>query len=233
MKGKRRSQSAILARTIDTTYLMKMLSVSKHTGFQPQPETPKDDEIGTCTIEQSPPTLKPLPPVVKHGELGMKVEVRGLREEAEKTRSKDLTTKVSLRKKKLPPIPKTPSPTKQTEAIKSSPPLSPTSPSGSMTPSPRRSANIEPIRVSIVSVGERVTTGEHPRPRPNKRKSSGRLSRGWSPPQIVQPVTGSAVSSLSPQRIESRGEGGETTPINPNNSMLINISPSEFLNDYA
>ncbi len=245
VNGKRRSHSAILARTVDTRHLMKLLSVSKHTGFQPQTTniTPRVDHIEESTLEQTPPVqaIKPLPPVVKYGELSMKVEVKGLRE-AEQSK-KTHSTKISPKRKNLPPIHKTPSPINQVPPpVSSNKSFSPRSSTPSGTSSPQRPVNdVEPIRVSIVSVGEGVATGggEHPQWQQHKRKSSGRLSHGWSPPQTVQPITGSAVGT--PQTVQpitgsavdslSSRRGRATTPTNPNNSMLLVISPSEFLND--
>ena len=101
-KGRRRSRSAILARTVDTEHLMKLLSVSKQTGFHPQ-NSPRDHNELSTVGGQSPSipvVLTPLPraPVVKYdGELGMKVEVRGLRQTEQHTaHSKNATELVAI-----------------------------------------------------------------------------------------------------------------------------------------
>ena len=221
-KGRQRSRSAILARTVDTEHLMKLLSVSKQTG-------PRDHHEHSTAGVQSPSVpvvLKPLPraPVVKYdGELGMKVEVRGVHQAEQYTTN---STELSPRRQKLPPIAKTPSPIKPKSSYKQS------SSSPTTTITPRRPSTTEPIRVSIVSVGEVVITEEQTRTRQHKRKNSARLSHGWSPPSTVEPITGSAMIGTSRQHSARSREGSvreEDTPINPSNSMLIKVNVNEYL----
>ena len=234
-KGRRRSRSAILARTVDTEHLMKLLSVSKQTGFHPQ-NSPRDHNELSTVGGQSPSVpvvLKPLPraPVVKYdGELGMKVEVRGLRQTEQHTAHSKNATELSPRRQKLPPIAKTPLPVKQIEPISSYRKRSSSTPTTIITP--RRPSTTEPIRVSIVSVGEAVITEEQTRTRRQKRKSSARLSHGWSPPQTVEPITGSAMIGTSREHSPRSREGcvrEEGASINPNNSMLIKVNVNEYL----
>ncbi len=230
-KGRQRSRSAILARTVDTEHLMKLLSVSKQTGFHPQ-NSPRDHNEHSTAGVQSPSTpvvLKPLPraPVLKYdGELGIKVEVRGVHQAEQYTMNSKDATELSPRRQKLPPIAKTPSPIKPKSSYKQS------SSSPTTTITPRRPSTTEPIRVSIVSVGEVVITEEQTRTRQHKRKNSARLSHGWSPPSTVEPITGSAMIGTSRQHSARSREGGageEDTPINPSNSMLIKVNVNEYL----
>ena len=231
-KGRRRSRSAILARTIDTEHLMKLLSVSKQTGFHPQ-NSPRDHHNELSTVRGQSPSvpvvLKPLPraPVVKYdGELGMKVEVRGLRQAEQHTAHSKNATELSPRRQKLPPIAKTSLPVKQIEPI-SSYKRSSSTPTTIITP--RRPSTTEPIRVSIVSVGEAVLTEEQTRTRRQKRKSSARLSHGWSPPQTVEPITGSAMIGTSREHSPQSREGDVGEEDAPINSMLIKVNVNEYL----
>ena len=85
VKLKRRSYSAVSARSVNTHHLLKTMLVSRHTGLVPQKF--KSLETSSTSEAASNPSVHPpsnrgkavLPPVVQHGELGMKIEVKGLR----------------------------------------------------------------------------------------------------------------------------------------------------------
>ena len=79
VKVKRRSFSALAARSIDTEKLLQLFSVSRSTGLVPQslPESERAEAADHC-----PTRGQTLPPVVPHlqlGEPGIKVEVKGLK----------------------------------------------------------------------------------------------------------------------------------------------------------
>lgn len=85
VKLKRRSYSAVSARSVNTHQLLKTLLVSRHTGLVPQKfqslETSSTSEAAS-NLNVHPPSNRGkavLPPVVQHGELGMRIEVKGLR----------------------------------------------------------------------------------------------------------------------------------------------------------
>ena len=316
-KARQRTQSAILGR-FDRQHLMKL---PKQTGFLPldsphkfpmpnEPPTQSEPNSLTLATDQEEDT-KHLPPVVQHGEHGMRVEFKGLRQPHEPYQSKDSSKVSPTRKNNLPPIAKTPtqSPrqTIQITSISQSPrqatnnttkTQSPrgqttnahtkattpkqtakditehpnanqslhskdellqrssetakterTGPSDTNAPCTNESnrAGYSPMHVSIVTVAEGKTVGEPTRTRQRKRTSSGRLSLGWSPPQTVEPLTGSAVSragrlSNSPcPKGESEKKGMDPEPtegrvssdkyMNPSNSMLIEVNVNDFLED--
>ena len=103
--------------------------------------------------------------------------------------------------------------------------------------------NVSPSRVSVVSIGERPT-GDDERPKSKKtkqRRSSGRLSLGWSPPQTIEPISGSPLNIPFRQQASMGKKGNkgqeketgmtdrEARPLS--SSMRININVNDFLED--
>ena len=81
VRVKRRSYSAIAARTVDTEKLLQLFSVTRSTGLVPQ-RLPESDHESANAADHSPTHGQTLPPVVPHlqlGEPGIKVEVKGLK----------------------------------------------------------------------------------------------------------------------------------------------------------
>ena len=272
-----------------------------------EPPTQSELNPSPSTTDQDKDT-KHLPPVVQHGDHGMRVEFKGLRQPHEPAQSKD-PSKASPTRKNLPPITKTPtqSPrqTIQITSITQSPRQATNT--TARTQSPRQTSNVltkattpkqtrdstehpntsqsshlllqkgvetaktqrtgqstdtnapstvanesikpgySPMHISIVTVAEGKRVGEPTRTRQRRRTSSGRLSHGWSPPQTVEPLTGSAVSrtsrlsnSPSPKRKSEKKEidtepkkdtGSSDRYTNPTNSMLIEVNVNDFLED--
>jgi len=126
VKPKRRSYSAVSARSVDTHQLLKLLSVSRHTGLVPQKaislencveaalSTPSKEEHSSSDRGRS-----LLPPVIQDNGVGMKIEVKGLRRMSEDSPSPNSPRRLSEPQEspeastKLPPITAPPSATKQ------------------------------------------------------------------------------------------------------------------------
>ena len=126
VKPKRRSYSAVSARSVDTHQLLKLLSVSSHTGLVPQKaislencveaalSTPSKEEHSSSDRGRS-----LLPPVIQDNGVGMKIEVKGLRRMSEDSPSPNSPRQLSEPQEspeastKLPPITAPPSATKQ------------------------------------------------------------------------------------------------------------------------
>ncbi len=79
---KQRSYSAVLARSLDSTQLIHLLSVSKQTALVPEKNAdaaePREGSSLGSSEETGGGRIQFLPPVVTQGELGLKVEVKGL-----------------------------------------------------------------------------------------------------------------------------------------------------------
>jgi len=180
---------------------------------------------------------KSLPPVVQYGESGLKVEVKGLKKEE--------NAKTDAHTPLLPPIqasttntPTEHSPEKLEQPSTKTKRLdTPTSTTlRQQDKSPERSETVfSPIKVTIVSVGEGKHDEGQSRNRLSKRKTSGKLSHGWSPPQAIQPVTGSAFNTTVKQtQLSSDQQETSTTTeqySEPTRSMLIEVDVNEFLED--
>lgn len=237
-KVKRRSYSAILSRTVDTEHLYHLLSVSKQTALVPNQSEPipgsdrPDDTEKLATVSAE--AVKMLPPVVRHGELGMKIELKGLRaNEAPhgSSPSRSLssprgrpvdspTTKQAKAKTKLPPITNSPSisPPKSSSGKTSHESEASTSPRRTSIHTDRdtqaRGSSVE-RKLSIVSIGE-VPAAEDSQRRNSsskrKRHSSGKLSLGWSSPRPIETVLGSPLHIPHAQQQQSELErGGQNT----------------------
>ena len=126
VKPKRRSYSAVSARSVDTHQLLKLLSISRHTGLVPQKaislencveaalSTPSKEEHSSSDRGRS-----LLPPVIQDNGVGMKIEVKGLRRMSEDSPSPNSPRQLAEPQEspeastKLPPITAPPSATKQ------------------------------------------------------------------------------------------------------------------------
>ena len=206
VKLKRRSYSAVSARSVNTHHLLKTMLVSRHTGLVPQKF--KSLETSSTSEAASNPSVHPpsnrgkavLPPVVQHGELGMKIEVKGLRGTLDASNDgpspntpKRVTESYEPPKfsTKLPPITNSPSIMEQKSPNPSSNTYSPISsttsaPSNDTQPAVSLASNEtsqekqtinhiatrnESPKVTIVSIGEAEAVDEVQRGnKPHKRK---------------------------------------------------------------
>ena len=245
---KRRSYSAAAARSVNSNQLEQLLSISTHLGLVPKKDeiTPaKPPEISTTNSSETESTRKFPSVVVRHAELGIKVEVKGLKKASE---PQDCP---ALGLPKLPPITdsspqKSPSNSSMEEHPPSIQPVSEASPSQDITEG-------SPRRISIVSLGE-AEVDDKSRNKGYKRKrhlssgsQSARLSLGWSPPQPIEPLKGSSLpvptidSKSSGKRLQARtneytpshqegGEGsyqlthGEPERVMSPNMLSVNVS---------
>ena len=246
-----------------------------------QNHTPSHTE-GTLDITQSPSTdrdmqhmavdttgnIQMLPPVVTHGELGMKVEVKGLKVMKDlassnvnqnlistamtvSSREHILESSNSMinpqmrRKAEKSPYFMSQSSTTTDERLNRTMPRTRSGESKSNPSSPKK--------VSIVSLGE--TQLVRPKIRLRRRRhsegrqlGSGRLSRGWSPPQTIEPLVGSPLHT--PRRpsqsatvrggsrmSEVKGDEGQANEFESVRSsmtspgLMINVDVNEFLRD--
>lgn len=126
VKPKRRSYSAVSARSVDTHQLLKLLSVSRHTGLVPQKaislENCVEAALSTPSKEEHSSSERGrslLPPVIQDNGVGMKIEVKGLRRMSEDSPSPNSPRQLAEPQEspeastKLPPITAPPSATKQ------------------------------------------------------------------------------------------------------------------------
>ena len=126
VKPKRRSYSAVSARSVDTHQLLKLLSVSRHTGLVPQKaislENCVEAALSTPSKEEHSSSERGrslLPPVIQDNGVGMKIEVKGLRRMSEDSPSPNSPRQLTVPQEspetstKLPPITAPPSATKQ------------------------------------------------------------------------------------------------------------------------
>lgn len=310
VKVRQRSHSAILARTVNTEHLMKLLSVSKQTALLPEevsePTNPKSpiperadqkrypvkksaNAAAGESTHSSEKQSKILPPVVRNKELVMKIEVRGIHKQDEREGDVPRTstecqgagvsnthnsTKHSPRLATLPPLSngapvaskkqssnleqaqnnnlKTPNPVslsnskvKHEEKTEKTVEISlETNHKHSSDSNNTANKNVSPNRVTVVSIGERPTLNERPKSKnPKQRRSSGRLSLGWSPPQPIEPISGNPLSIpvRQPASIGKKGNKGQEKETNQemtylesrpvSSSMRININVNEFLED--
>ena len=88
-RTRKRSYSAVLPRNLSDDTLRQLLYISRHTGLVPQAsEVPspgssaagKGSGSDKHTDSNSRHRVKPLPPMMAYGELGMKIELKGLKE---------------------------------------------------------------------------------------------------------------------------------------------------------
>ena len=302
VKVRPRSHSAILARTVNTEHLMKLLSVSKQTGFLPQeeisdPTAPNSfvPERQISSVKQSTTAVgesshspekqqKILPLVVRNEELVMKIEVRGLQKhdelraegggiqtspEKQSAGFSNVSPRVYSPRSLLPPISKGASISSKKQPSNHQQPKndslktldSVTSPNSEKKGEEKvaetqetshkyysdsnntANKNVSPSKVSVVSIGERPT-GDDERPKSKKtkqRRSSGRLSLGWSPPQTIEPISGSPLNIPFRQQASMGKKGNksqeketgmtdrEARPLS--SSMRININVNDFLAD--
>ena len=228
VKVKRRSYSAVSARSVNTQHLLKSLLVSRHTGLVPQKiQTLENSSVAEAALnaQEHPPSSRGktiLPPVVHHGELGMKIEVKGLRGTSDVSKDDPSPRRISESYKspktssKLPPITNSPSIVEQKILINSDT----HSPKGSTTSQPSNDAqppvspssnetsqkhdiatrNESPPKVAIVSIGETEVVDEvqrgsksHRRKRHPSGNQTGRLSLGWSSPKPIEPLKGNSL----------------------------------------
>ena len=90
VRPKRRSYSAVSARSVDTHQLLKFLSVSRQTGLVPQKSISLENCVEAALSYPSKQEPSPrdrvrtlLPPVIQDDGVGMKIEVKGLRRMSE------------------------------------------------------------------------------------------------------------------------------------------------------
>ena len=134
VKPKRRSYSAVSARSVDTHQLLKLLSVSRHTGLVPQKaislENCVEAALSTPSKEEHSSSDRGrylLPPVIQDNGVGMKIEVKGLRRMSEDSPSPNSPRQLFEPQEspeastKLPPITAPPSATKQESPSSSKP----------------------------------------------------------------------------------------------------------------
>ena len=227
-------------------------------------ETAEDTSTGKIQI---------LPPVVRQGELGMKVEVRRLRTFSDSVVSETASTTLAVDGKqqtgivaansraikRLPKLQeKEKKQTEKSSHISSQSPETREKPKDD--PSDRTSTSASSLRrVSIVSLGETQSKSQHTdRHRQQRRKrrhsegkqaGSGRLSQGWSPPQLntIEPIVGSPLHTPRKQTQTTGdshavgaggpGEQGSLLDLEALRSqmtspgMLISVDVNEFLQD--
>ena len=126
VKPKRRSYSAVSARSVDTHQLLKFLSVSRQTGLVPQKSISLENCVEAALSYPSKQEPSPrdrvrtlLPPVIQDDGVGMKIEVKGLRRMSEDgpslstPRQPPEPQEAPEASTKLPPITASPSATKK------------------------------------------------------------------------------------------------------------------------
>lgn len=246
VKPKRRSYSAVSARSVDTHQLLKLLSVSRHTGLVPQKaislENCVEAALSTPSKEEHSSSERGrslLPPVIQDNGVGMKIEVKGLRRMSEDSPSPNSPRQLAEPQEspeastKLPPITAPPSATKQESskpdtqnqecsANSATPSSNDTQPSvttpNTGTTKKVHAANTSkgPRKVTIVSIGEAEVVDER-----QKGSKSHKPKRHSSSSQ-----TGRLSLGWSPTRpIESLK--GNSLPVPHSDTRTWNYSTSK------
>ena len=227
------------------------------------------------TVDTLTGKIQILPPVVRQGELGMKVEVRRLRTFSDSVVSETASSTLAVADGKQ----QTGTVTANSRAIKRLPKLQEkekkqaekSSHVSSQSPEAREKPKDDPSdqtlhvttsssslrKVSIVSLGESPSKSQYTdRYRQQRRKrrhsegkqvGSGRLSQGWSPPQLdtIEPIVGSPLHTPRKRSqtvgenhaVGSPGDQGSVLDLEALRSqmtspgMLISVDVNEFLQD--
>lgn len=207
-------------------------------------------EIGQSSSDK----LQILPPVVRHGELAMKVEVRRLK--ITSGSNQVVTTKVEQTEQSIATnctvdngLPQISANGSKSPATTSEPETNSGQKRATTDATGFRSTPSSPRKVSIVSVGEASTArprSQHLRRR-RRRHSEGRLSgsrrlsQGWSQPQVIEPLVGSPLhtprkwSQVKGERElvneEQDNKLDATRSLMTSPGLMINVDVNEFLQD--